>query len=338
MSTFKLIALTVLSTVSSLSAFASSTSSHSQPMPVPVVSEQWHVSAGALYLRPNFGGNNLGYSSFSNYGTDFFNHRVEVNGASNHLSNITPDRAWGFELDAGKQFNEINDVDLSWYHLFDKTSGHFPTGTLFAGSASALYAGQFNVKTQWDAVNLVVGQRYVLNPRNTLRLFVGLDVSDIQVTFMNYPQLLPTSTPIFITSDKITYTGIGPRVGGDYSYDTCFGIRTYVKGAGSLLVGTAKQSVTGYRDLGGFNLYSTGNYHQTNNNVVIPELEARLGLNYAWQLPQSTLGFDVGYMFATYIGAIVSQVGAGIVSSSISTSSSTNFNLNGPYIDVTWTA
>ena len=110
----------------------------------------------------------------------------------------------------------------------------------------------------------------------------------------------------------------------------------YAKAGASLLVGKGSQSVSGYHDLGGFNLYSTGNYNQSNNNVVVPELDANLGLKYNYAFKQGILGFDLGYLFATYLGAIVSQVGAGVVSSSISTSTSTNFNLNGPYLGITW--
>ena len=336
MSTLKLIALAVLTAGSSMAALASH-----QPVPVSsaaiIAPNTWHGGITALYLQPNFGGNGLGYSSFNNYGTNFLNQRVEINGATNKLSNIVPDRTWGFALDLGYDFAAINDVDLNWYHLNDTTNGNFPSGTLFAGSASALYAGQFNINTQWDAVNLVVGQHFMLNPRNMLRLYVGLNGSRIQVNFKNYPQIVPNSTPVFVTNDTITYTGIGPRLGGDYTYDTCYGFTTYAKAAGSLLVGTAKQSVTGYRDLGGFNLYSTGNYNQSNHNIVVPELEAKLGVKYNYLMPTSKLGLDVAYMFATYLGAMVSQVGSGVVSSSISNSSATNFNLNGPYIDVTWT-
>lgn len=306
------------------------------PVLFPCAQNQWYAAVKALYLRPNFGGNSLGYSAFSNYGTDFFNNTIEINGAPNKLSNIVPNRTWAFELEGGYQFSAINDVELSWYHLDENTHGHLPRGTLFAGSASALYAGQLNVQSRWDSVNLELGQRFDLNPMNEIWLHAGLDFSRIQITINNFPQLTATGTPIFITKDTITYKGLGPRFGGDYDYHTCFGLSLYAKAAGSLLVGSADQSVSGYRDLGGFNLYSTGNYNQSNNNVIVPELDAKLGLKYDYNFQLGALGVDLGYMFVTYLGALVSQVGAGVVSSSISTSSSTNFNLNGPYLGVTW--
>lgn len=335
MSKFKIIALVVLAATNT-AALAYNIPPCSTPITIPCLQSQWHVGAKALYLRPDFGGNNLGYSSFNNYGTDFFNNVTEVNGAPNHLNNIVPDRTWSFQLEAGYAFCAGNDIDLNWYHLDEDTNGHLPRGTLFAGSASALYAGRLNINSRWDEVNLEFGQRFHLNEIHVLRLHAGLTFSRIEATFTNFPQLTPTGVPIFATKDTITYRGFGPRIGGDYTHNFCFGLGVYAKAAGSLLVGSAKQSVSGYRDLGGFNLYSTGNYHQSNNNVIVPELEADLGLKYDYRFRQGKLGVNAGYMFVTYLGALVSQVGAGVVSSSISTSSSTNFNLNGPYLGVTW--
>lgn len=338
MPTLKIITFAILATTISSATFANSNpGSSSAPVTIPIVNNAWYVGVNALYLRPNLGGNNLGYTSFGNYGTDFNNVRVERNGAANDLNDITPDRAWGFQLNAGYRFCAANDIDINWYHFNDSTNGYFPTGTLFAGSASALYARQINLDSRWDAVNIEVGQRFDLNAMNMLRLHVGLNISRIENTVINYPSLTATGDPVFITHDKITYTGIGPRLGADYLYHTSCGLGIFAKAGASLLVGKAEQTVSGYHDLGGFNLYSTGNYKQSNNNIVIPELDANLGIKYDYTLNQGVLGFNLGYMFTTYLNAIVSQVGTGVVSSSISTSSSTNFNLNGPYLGISWT-
>jgi hypothetical protein len=303
----------------------------------PSVKNKWYAGVTALYIQPNLGGNNLGYSSFGNYGTDINNRVVERNGGANDLSDISSDRTWGFQFNAGYEFCAGNDIDLNWYHLYDRTNGSLPTGSLFAGSASALYAGELDLQTRWDAVNLEVGQRFNFNVGNMIRLHAGLSYARIRNTVINYPKLTPLGNPLFITHDTITYTGFGPRIGGDYLYQTGFGLGIFAKAGASILVGTAKQSVSGYHDLGGFNLYSTGNYNQSNNSIVVPVLDANLGLKYDYTFRQGVLGFNLGYMFATYLNAIVGQVGAGIVSSSISTSTTSNFNVNGPYFGITWT-
>jgi hypothetical protein len=300
----------------------------------------WGFGATALYVQPSFGGNGLGYSSFSNYGTDIFNNVVEVNGATNHLRNIHPEDDWAFQLELNYTCADI-DFIINWSHLNSVTHGTLQQGTLFAGSASALYAGTLNVTPTWDAINLEVGHYIDLCNAFMIRLHAGLELARVQAKFKNYPRLTATGSPIFITTDKITYTGIGPRVGADFNYDLGCGFDVYINAAGSLLAGVAKQSVSGYHDLpaiGAFELYSTGNYLQSNHSVVIPEVESKLGIKYDYQMPHSHLGIDFGYMWLTYLNCLVSQVGSGIVSSAISNSTAASFDLNGFYLSLTWTA
>lgn len=327
MLTFKKMALVIL-TVSNSCAYAVS---------IPSDRNTWTLGASALYLKSSFGGNGLGYSSFSNYGADFYNNPREVNGAPNHLSNILPKWDWGFQVEMGYQCGAGNDIDINWSHFDNTTHGHLPQGTLFAGSANTLYADALTVAPRWDAVNIEIGQSIRFNDFQKLRIHAGVEFAQVRAIFINSPKLTPTADPIFITADKISYKGFGPRIGGDFTYGVGCGFGIYAKGAASLLVGKAKQNITGYHDLTGFNLYSTGNFIQSNSSVVVTELEAKLGLKYNYAFDCSNIGLDLGYMWVTYLNALVSQVGAGIVSSSISNSSAANFDLNGVYLGFTWT-
>lgn len=300
------------------------TATSTQPLP-----NVWQLGVTGLYLQPSFGGNGLGYSTYSNYGYDLNGNLISVNGAVNHLSNIQPSRQWAFALDGSYGFGNGNDVDISWFHLNNNTNDSLPQGTLFAGSASALYAGNIKLNTSWDAVNVVVGQRINFSDTRNIRLHIGLQGADINAKFTNFPRRTPTGNPIFITTDNLTYRGIGPRAGGEFNWLAGRGFGVYIQGAGSLLVGTARQSVDGYRNIGGFNLYSTGNYNQSNHGVVVPELEGKLGIKYDYPVKNAVVGLDVGYLWVTYLNALVSQVGSGVVSSAISNSSASNFNMNG---------
>lgn len=295
----------------------------------------WSLGATALYLRPSFGGNGLGYSSFGNYGTNFFGSSVEVDGAPNHLSNVKPKQDWSFQLEGSFDISNQNDITVNWTHFNNATEHNLPQGTLFAGSASSLYAGLIIVTPSWDAVNVEVGQCIEFSDL-LMRLHIGVEFANIQNKFKNYPQLTATGSPIFITKDKMQYTGFGPRVGGDFDYDLGCDFSFYAKGAAGLLAGRSKQTVSGYYDLGGFNLYSTGNYTQSNNSVVVTELEGKLGFTYDYQFNKSCLKLDLGYLWLTYLNSLVSQVGSGVVSSSISNSTAANFDLSGWYFGITW--
>src|SRR3990167_5780779 len=69
----------------------------------------WSIDASALYLQPSFGGNGLGYSSFGNYaGADNQGVIFTTNG-TNNIYNVTPNRAWGFQVGGVYRFNINND-------------------------------------------------------------------------------------------------------------------------------------------------------------------------------------------------------------------------------------
>lgn len=294
----------------------------------------------ALYMQPSFGGNGLGYSSFSNYGIDVFGNTVNSNGGADNIFNVVPTWGWGFQLEGAYHFTN-NDITVNWYHLNEKVNGHLPQGTLFAGSASALYAGQLTLAPRWNAVNLEFGQFFHLDTCKMVRVHAGMEFAKVQNIFTNYPQLYPVGSPLFVTTDLISYQGFGPRVGGDFSYGLLRETRIYANVAGGLLVGTAKQNVSGYTNYTtnqiGTQYYSTGNYVHTHQGIVIPELEAKLGLKYNIHTIRGNLGFDIGYLWLSYLNSLVAQVGAGVESSAISTGVTTNFTMQGLYFGMKWT-
>lgn len=306
-------------------------------------SASWEFGALALFLQPSYGGNDLGYSSFSNYGYDNLNNLVEANGAADYVNHVLPDFGWGFQLEAVRHINQRHDFNLNWYHLNTKKQGTLPTGTLFAGSASGLYAGLIQLEPTWDAVNLESGQSIAFTLKSHLRYHVGVSYSHIKNMIKNYPRLMPTSAPLFVTTDTTTYNGFGPRIGVALSQNIVNNFSIYATAATSLLVGTAQQSVSGYQNFPAFvpgdtlNPYSDNNYLQKSHSVVIPELEAKLGATYQHDLAHGTVLFDIGYMWIDYFNVIVSRIGAGVVSSSISASNAANFNLNGLYFGAQWT-
>lgn len=302
---------------------------------IPCDRAAWSLGAQALFLQPSFGGNGLGYSAFS-YGTDSFGGTVGASNLYNTITNVTPEWSWGFQIEGAYLFGTGNDLDVNWYHLKSSTSEYLPRGSLFSGNAPALYAGLIEVAPAWDAVNVELGQHIDFDEIKMMRLHAGLDFSRVKTVFTNYPQLSSISGPLFITTDDISFNGFGPRLGDDFTYMVGHGFGVYAKGAASLLIGTAKQQVSGYQNLAFPQSFSTGNYVQTNNGVVIAELEAKLGLRYDYPTAQGIFGLDVGYMWVNYFNALVSQTGSGLAGSASSTSTAANFNLNGLYFGLKW--
>ena len=311
----------------------------------------WEFGASALYLQPSFGGNGLGYSSFSGYsGADINNNFFSANG-TNRINNITPKWGWGFQIEGDYHFNASRDLGLNWYHLSDKTTGYLPSGSIFSGSADGFYAGRLQVSPKWDAINMELGQLFDFNHGKMLRLHAGVEFLRVKTTFTNYLQFQPVGNLAYITTDTISYNGFGPRIGGDFTYQAGHGVGLYVKGAGGLLIGSSKQNVSGYQDVYtapphgyGTAFYSTGNFTQSHHSVLVPELEAKLGGTYDYRLAQGNLTFDIGYMWMNYMHAIESYTGIGIAggpssaagAASMGRSTTTNFDLNGLYFGMKW--
>jgi hypothetical protein len=298
------------------------------------------INISALYLQPSFGGNGLGYSSFGNYaGAD--NQQVirTING-TNRIYNVTPDRTLGFQIGGVYRYSCNNTVTLDWYHLSNTVNGHLPGTSLFSASIDGYYAGDLELATRWDAVNLEMGHELTFRTTETLNLHAGLGYVRIKNTFTNHPKLFLNGSPYFTSIDNLSFRGFGPRMGADYSHRFGNGLNLYLKSAGSLLMGTTRQAVTGYinvvNNIYGVIPYGTNNFVSSSTNVIVPELEAKLGLSYQYQLSRGSLGFDLGYMWMTYLKSIVAYTGIGVVGSSIGTPNSTHFDLNGAYFSVAW--
>lgn len=303
-------------------------------------SNNLRVSLTGLYLQPSFGGNGLGYNTYSNYAGADNQGVIVTNNGVNYINKVTPNWTPAFQLAAMYRLNAVNDISIDWSHLNETVHGHLPNGTLFSGSADGFYAGNINLNTQWDAVNLEAGQQVNLSDKKWVHLRGGLHLAKIKNTFTNFPKLFPNSAPYMTTNDEFTYSGIGPRVGIDFDWRAGGGFSFYTRFAGSLLVGTAKQAITGYRNVTNSNygliIFGIPNYNYRYNNVIVPEVEAKLGVAYNYQFAKSNLGVDLGYLWMNYLNAISSYTGIGIVGSSVGQPATTNFNLNGVYLGINW--
>jgi len=299
----------------------------------------WSVNASALYLQPSFGGNGLGYSAFGNYAGADNQQVITTTNGINHIYNIKPDRDWAYQIGVGYRYSCNNVLTLDWYHLNESVNGHLPHTSMFSASVDGYYAGDLELITRWDAVNLELSQQINFRATDTINLHGGLGYVRIQNTFTNHPKLFLNGPPLFASRDNLTFRGFGPRMGVDYTHLFGNGLSLYLKTAGSLLIGTTRQAVTGYLNVVnttyGVIPYGTNNFVSSEKNVIVPELEAKLGAGYEYQFANgASLGFDIGYLWMTYLNAIQAYTGIGVVGSSIGKPSTTHFDLNGGYFSV----
>ncbi|KTD42359.1 Lpg1974 family pore-forming outer membrane protein [Legionella quateirensis] len=303
---------------------------------IPCGNKAWSFGGAALYLQPAFGGNGLGYTAYSNYsGNDNNGVFIGTSGAPNQMVNIGPKWGWGFQINGAYQF-KANDLVVNWYHLNSHNKGNFPVGYAFAGNNDGFYASEFQVRTNWDEVDIEFGQHLQLPGNKLVRLHAGAEFGRIKNQFDNISLLHPTSVVAYTTTDTLSYNGFGPRLGIDLGYMPVNSLELYAKMAGSMLIGTAKQRNSGYQNYpypnNPISPFVTGNYNQTLNGVIVPELAAKLGAQYDWKFEQNILSFDIGYMWMNYLNSIISYSGNGIVFANVGNNSTANFNLNGMYL------
>jgi Legionella pneumophila major outer membrane protein precursor len=301
---------------------------------VPCENTAWDIGGRALYLQPTtsaFSGNRT-FTSAAN---------------SNTLSRDSqPSYGWGFQLEASYHYSTGNDFDLNWYHFRNgKTYQNANTVVLgqFIGNnfldtprydLTDTYAYQSN-STAWDQVNMEFGQHVDFGENKFGRLHAGMNYSRVgngvtsQVigSYATTPGGTATNYNNYNARNGV-YNGFGPRVGMDLGYDWGNGLSVYGNGALSVLAGTAKTSyniIT--RNAAG---EATGNvWYGLSNARVVPELDAKLGFMYTYAMAQGDLSFDIGWLWASYMGALSSD-------STSSQSYSNNFGIQGLYFGLKW--
>lgn len=218
-------------------------------------------------------------------------------------------------------------------------------------------------KTDYDAVDLVFGQWFKDGNRVDLHLLGGLRWGEINTSFKDHRNT--TNESVGISGDvigntrsiqdlgvnKITsnFDGLGPRAGIDTVVHLNPSFSIVGSFAGSLLIGSINSKYSSNEVV--YTTVNTGaavtttavsgpfNGKNTHNNTrVVPELDARLGLDYLHAFTASTsMNVQVGYLVTNYFNVTEADlVSDGLVASGGSfanpTSNRENWGYQGPYV------
>ncbi len=262
---------------------------------VPCERTAWDISGYALYLQPTMDSRIIG---------------TTVNGTANYYrgAEMNRDWDWGFKLAAGYHFNTGNDVNVNWYHLdssFDRVAAGYDTTSGFVAAVT----DSRRYKNQWDAVNLEVGQYVDFSANTKMRFHGGAQWARMEGHIDSYNVATP------ITGFNGQYNGFGPRTGLDMNYVFGNGFEVYAQGATAVLVGTGKLNDT-YLVAG------------ASRNAIVPEFEAKLGLDYTYAMAQGDLVLDAGYMWFDYLSAARANM---ITATGFASAEISDFAASGPY-------
>lgn len=278
---------------------------------VPCESQAWDVGIQALYMNVYLNDDYAyPYSSSSVSGTTFTETHHEAG----------PDWGWGFKLEGSYHFNTGNDLTVNWYHLNDnenttsiRSAVDFDTDRL-----------EYRVDPRWDAVNVEMGQHADFGMFKDIRFHGGLQYARVEVanTIRGFVGT-GTGTQVINGVAKSKFSGVGPRVGADYSYNFGNGLAIYANGAAALLVGDSDADSRITQNFFG----SSTNVQTGSRTTVVPELEAKIGGKYTYAMAQGDLTLDAGWMVANYFNAITNP---------LSFADDSDFAVQGPYVGLKW--
>jgi hypothetical protein len=265
---------------------------------VPCERTAWDFGVRALYLETT--------------GDDYFSNTTF--GTTTRYHETDNDWGWGFQLEGSYHFNTGNDVNVNWYHLKRTTTHTYDSGTVGAPFFS------FRNEPQWDAVNFEFGQHVDFGEQKNIRFHGGAQYARIERDSRWYN----TSTTDFRSTER-KFNGFGPRVGLDMSYDLTNGFAVFANGATALLVGDSKFSNT-------FGPAASNSYGS--RTIIVPELEAKLGVAYTYAMAQGDLTLDAAYMVVNYFDVHHN----GFISSTATFNPQTqsNFGLDGIIFGAKW--
>lgn len=193
---------------------------------------------------------------------------------------------WGFKLEGSYHFSTGNDLNVNWYHM---KKSHDRDGILGFVNDNVISTIAFDLdnKPQWDAVNVEFGQHVNFGEFKIIRFHGGVQFASIK------HELNAAINDVSFLNFERKFTGFGPRIGADMSYQLGNGVAMYANGATALLIGDSKFNIN--------NLNGTTFVNGTKRNMV-PEMEAKLGLTYTYAMAQGNLSLDGGYMWVNYFG------------------------------------
>jgi hypothetical protein len=286
---------------------------------VPCEAKMWDLGVQALYLQ--------------RVTTSGEAYRALPPSNSNTVYDTYKSWDWGYRLEGSYHFNTGNDIDVNWTHFNDYLTRGDLIGTYPATGATPQRFSEINT-SYYDQVNVVLGQHADFGLVKKMRFYGGLQYAAIELNKNNYfINSFTIAGPTVVSGqqfDNTEFKGVGPVWGIDYSYDLNSTWSVTANGAASILLGHSKYN-NGYlaTPAGASSFVIQAVYGS--KSLIVPSLEAKLGLNYAYTMPQGTLNVQGGYQAVNYFNALQAQflqVVGGVRSES--------YGLFGPYFGVTY--
>jgi hypothetical protein len=244
---------------------------------------------------------------------------------------------WGIAANINYMFaGNSRDVNLQYTGVFFNNSDSTSTATgaiqgVFPMLATGADEAKGSSKEDLNRVDLTFGQLISIGDRVDLHPFAGVSFANLSVVNKATYNIegVPDET-VATFKGTSNFWGVGPSVGIDGAVHLGDGWSIVGRAGAALFVGELnsefKDRTTTVTDLdGGFTS------KQDNSVTVVPELDARLGVDYMYAFnPNTSMNIQVGYEVANYFNAINQDA---IDSTFVNANNNaSDFNYYGPYL------
>lgn len=304
----------------------------------------FEFSGSLLYLQP--ASSNLDYAILTS--------PLPVPTPNWAIQSIHTDYSPAFNLGAKYIFADAaHDIKLSWSHFKSNDAAAVQADPLqfvapffeVGPNAASIRQARGHTKFDYDALNLDVGQLINYAQNMPIRLFGGVSGARLKQELVSVFQNNTPSTVSIRSLNASKYSGVGPRIGVEGAFNVYHHVNLTGQLAGAVLVGKMQPN-THYQSssptLAGLGIgINNQGIRKSSTNEVVPELDAKLGLNYSFPFNNTAVfTLEAGYMGAVYVNALTnynpssvvspSQLGTIAVATMIKTQS--NFSVQGPYL------
>ncbi|MCH9689781.1 MAG: hypothetical protein K0U24_08110 [Gammaproteobacteria bacterium] len=251
----------------------------------------WNFTARALYLQ-------------AVYTHDPWENRLA---ALDTLTGYTQDPAilrgygWGFFAEASYYFAKGKGITANIYSLdYLQVRGDY----LNHGASR-----EIRQSTDWLAVNLELGQILPIRDDGGVRVYAGIQYAYLDkhrgfshdLSLDSFNELLSLQG-----YSNARFVGVGPRWGAELSHYLpdyfLHGFKVYANGAANVILGPTKSS---FLEIANPEISRLGGLSRTSKQfAVVPEFDARLGVNYVQAVYQGQLSLDIGWMVFDYLSLI----------------------------------
>lgn len=257
---------------------------------------------------------------------------------------VSNDYNWGGTIDATYMFpGNSRDLKLAYTHLHLNDSSTATVGSnqsLSAALGSNFYSSTFQnlndagdsayakQDSDLDAVDLVFGQWAHVGERVDLHSFGGIRYANIRIT--DTATYFDNSANNYASQQlKSSFEGIGPRAGFEGDVHLGYGFSIIGNMGASLLVGDKESKLNLYDP--NLSTTTTANYKNSDETHIVPELDARLGLDYMYAFtPDTSMNLQLGWQVSNYFN-LSDTDGLDMVTPN-TMNNTENFGYHGPYI------